>query len=1356
MAKSRNYAKRTLQILFGLSGNQCAAPGCTSPIIAPATEKSDEAIIGQIAHIYAHSDKGPRGNPDMPESERDLPPNLLLLCGVHHPLVDKQEETYPADMLLEWKREHEAKFSPETVEAIKREADFSRHAYYVRMSDQDIEAALDKLRQARVLEEYPTLDEAKRLAETIDAQELAGGSKDTRARSLAWCARIISGGGSMDQAKAILAKSRQLAKTDDADIAEAFLLAPADRPAAMAILAAVGTPAANGAALRIVLRGDDAPAALAWAANAGVDEQNLDADGKHAYMFAALTAHDWNLLSRVASSLTAADFDQAVGLVQLAAMSNMLQAVVAPDLRPILLQGVPFQPADFPLSYDPDAMTKRQQAIALFRRMEEYCQSIGLPGASAAASDYALWLELRDPAIKDNAMARLRVSMRNPDEQLRRINLALKFGIALDIGAIEQRLDQSVQFTGSGTMDDALARFTLVFAQPTAQDRARYFARHRDQLYKHLTKLGLLIAEVQLLGYAGQISTARERLKEAETEGLDSKQVAGLQRMLAEIEGSDPVAMRRAQYEATGDLESLRNLTDAMRQKAMWDDLLPLAQRLFDKTHDIDDCVLVAHTLNELDLYGDLHAFLLANHAIVDQDTNLKAMWAWSLWREGKFASAAQALDALSTFKNTASHRGLRVNIAISSGNWSALSTYCDEVYDDRDNTPAEQLLHAGQLAQAVGNPHAADLVRTAAAKAPDDPAILANAYSQAASGGWEGSAAVAGWIQTAAAKSGADGPIQTMTLKELTDRKPVWDKQLSDVAEQLNVGRIPAFMAAAVLNRSFMELTLLPSMANPAEADARKRAIVYAFSGARQPVAIGRGSTLAVELGALFTLARLGLLDLVFARFKIIIPHSTLGWLFQERGKAIFHQPSRMRDAKLLKQLINSGAIKVLAKGPASNERLAQDIGWDLADMLAAAEKNTAAGAPAVVVRSPPVYRLGSLMEEVADMDAWSGVLVSCGAVLNVMKAKAALTVAEESRARAFLQTQEAPWPNEPAVTADTAFYLDDLSISHLKAAGVLAKIKTAGLKVFVTEDANNDADQFSAMESQSADQLDIIEQIRAKLASGLANGKVQAVRATRAEEDQEFKSHPSYTILQLSEPADALLIDDRFLNQHPHMTYGDRTTPIVCCLDILAHLRGEGVISEEEYRGYRTQLRRFGYQFIPVEEEELRAHLAAATVVAGALVETAELKAIRESLLRARMVRMVQMPLELPAMQRTYVSFMRLVREVWVTSPTEEEAIARGDWILNVSDPRGWASLAQKGLERNWAIYEFAQYALQISGAPVSANLALRERYFAWITSRILNEVEQTQPEVFDWLVARVKELMVSGVEDAMKEKP
>jgi hypothetical protein len=115
---TRNYSKRALKVIFALSGNQCAHPDCKEPIIAAATATSDAQVIGQIAHIYASSDGGPRSKAGLTSAERDSPSNLLLLCPTHHAKVDTQFETYPASLLLQWKEKHEAKFSVSVTNAI--------------------------------------------------------------------------------------------------------------------------------------------------------------------------------------------------------------------------------------------------------------------------------------------------------------------------------------------------------------------------------------------------------------------------------------------------------------------------------------------------------------------------------------------------------------------------------------------------------------------------------------------------------------------------------------------------------------------------------------------------------------------------------------------------------------------------------------------------------------------------------------------------------------------------------------------------------------------------------------------------------------------------------------------------------------------------------------------------------------------------------------------------------------------------------------------------------------------------------------------------------------------------------------
>lgn len=107
---SRNYSKTTLKMLFAFSGNQCARPDCEEPIVASATKFSPAAVIGQIAHIYAHSDGGPRSKPNLTEAERCAFENVLLLCPTHHVGVDTQFATFPEDLLLGWKATHERKF----------------------------------------------------------------------------------------------------------------------------------------------------------------------------------------------------------------------------------------------------------------------------------------------------------------------------------------------------------------------------------------------------------------------------------------------------------------------------------------------------------------------------------------------------------------------------------------------------------------------------------------------------------------------------------------------------------------------------------------------------------------------------------------------------------------------------------------------------------------------------------------------------------------------------------------------------------------------------------------------------------------------------------------------------------------------------------------------------------------------------------------------------------------------------------------------------------------------------------------------------------------------------------------------
>lgn len=104
---ARKNPVKDIKVLFSLSAGRCAFPGCRTCCIEPGTKFDAEVITGKIAHIVAHSDNGPRSDLSMSLADRDSYPNWILLCAVHHDIVDGQPNTYTVAELRSWKEEHE-------------------------------------------------------------------------------------------------------------------------------------------------------------------------------------------------------------------------------------------------------------------------------------------------------------------------------------------------------------------------------------------------------------------------------------------------------------------------------------------------------------------------------------------------------------------------------------------------------------------------------------------------------------------------------------------------------------------------------------------------------------------------------------------------------------------------------------------------------------------------------------------------------------------------------------------------------------------------------------------------------------------------------------------------------------------------------------------------------------------------------------------------------------------------------------------------------------------------------------------------------------------------------------------------
>ena len=97
--------EKDIKLLWGNAGGHCSNPDCRTRVSEVGAD-GEGYLTGEQAHIVARQAGGPRGQDVSGSNSYE---NLVLLCPTCHTRIDKSPEgTYPVEMLLEWKTQHEA------------------------------------------------------------------------------------------------------------------------------------------------------------------------------------------------------------------------------------------------------------------------------------------------------------------------------------------------------------------------------------------------------------------------------------------------------------------------------------------------------------------------------------------------------------------------------------------------------------------------------------------------------------------------------------------------------------------------------------------------------------------------------------------------------------------------------------------------------------------------------------------------------------------------------------------------------------------------------------------------------------------------------------------------------------------------------------------------------------------------------------------------------------------------------------------------------------------------------------------------------------------------------------------------
>ena len=1232
--------------------------------------------------------------------------------------------------------------------------DSTVYGFHSDIVDGELRRRLDRLRKCRVFAEFDAIEETRSLVASLEDGELVLASKEQKRRALCWCARFLSG-EAVSEAESILARMGSV-ECELSSIARSMVKASSgELEEAIGELCAIGTQVAYGAAYISILNSRGIRYANDWLKKAGLEFNSLDSDAKFFYIGRSLGEGYWNDAFIAAEMVQDEDCERSPGLLCAIGDAFLVQAVPDEVRAFLLTQNLPFNAAEFPLGGDSLALRHRRRAMDLYRRLHSVAEELGLEGAAANMDDKALWLRLLDPEQKSKARVELEESIGKQTTFLRRLGLGLQFGVDVDFEWAEREVDRQTALSGGTSPDAAFARFALALSKSTYRSVATYIDEHRKQLLQHLDWKGVYSVEIEMLARAGHTAKAEERLCEAIERGLSEPELLRLRRALTEAAGGDPISERLAAFEESDSMVDLRILVAGFTDAQDWQNACEYGQRLLDISGDLDDARNYLISLYNCERHDEAIRVMESYPALCADNDFLRRLRVQIMFESGRLKQASSALNALRQSSDSPEARELQISMAVVSGDWESLQGFVEAEWSARSDRTGSELLRAGQIAQSIGAVRGRKLVEEAAARADDNPEILVGCFQVASAAGWENSIEVHQWIQRAAELSDGDGPVELVAFHEILEKQRDWERRESTVWELLEKGDTPVFAAGRGLNRSLLSLYLMPALSNLDELDVRRRSMIYAFSGVGGKAKVNP-NVIAMDATALITAEFLNLLGAYIEAFEsIIIPHCTLGWLLGEKAHILFHQPSRVVAARQLRKMIAVGHLHIFDGGEDAPERLVSEVGASLAGLISDASSSEQQDArQRLVVRGGPVHKADSTKMEEADLSEYESYLCSGVAVVDKLVQKGILTRSEAQEARAALSIRESQWVSEAQIADEAVLYLDDLAVSNLQVVGLLSRIHRAGITAYVSSRQVDEADALISYDEKASDVVSIVERLRLRIREGLEADKIRLGKAVRGEDSdgpEHVSSHPTVDMLGLVADADVGVVDDRFINQHISMSVDNVSRPLVTTVDMLNVLVERGSISEHRRQEALTTLRRANFTLTPLTAAELNTLIAASTISEEMLEETAELKAIRESVQRVRMSKMLQAPKELAWLNGVTQACQDCLKEQWKDGLDEETAIARSDWLLALSDVTAWTHCVDDNV--NQLMERYRNWVLVLMTSAAQQQPSVKEVYWRWLDSRVLGPLQEEDPDSYRYVMEWAKK-HVAGIVDACEK--
>lgn len=1251
-------------------------------------------------------------------------------------------------------RDLSKRFRGVTPEKLERIAEVLRRHIgrpKARTSDPSLAEAVERdftqrYRQAHLRAPFPensSDDLFRPLAEEVLARA-ATVSETLRRRILFRASRTAAARGRVSDAQRFFTAGAELKGVDQDLTTRAFLAeAEGDVDAAIRLLRDQQDPESAGVLLAILARGKGDEAALAWLTERCLSPARLGYVGIIALSQIYFRQDGLGKLREALNELSESLITDCPYLLFLRG-AVQLASVFPKSARGFVFGGIPLVVRSAEPNLSDSLLVERLDgAIADFDRLLPMARELGLPAAAQVSESVALWARLLHPHRRDAARRQLSADGVDPPKATRTVQYLLAFDRSFDPGPLGEWLARRESL--GGLADDEL-RAVLVLRLHTGRpaEVAELLGRYRARYQKMLGDAISLSIEVQALARANDSTSARLRLQKGQ-DALDAAVRVSLEAEIEAAEGSDPVATYARLYETTRTPDALKALVRELLVKGDHQALAKYAELLYGDTGDERDIAVAAQAYIRA---GDDKSFVrvIESHRfLLERDREFKRHYAWEMLQAGRHVEASEIVAQLRAQGSAARDLNLESAVAIDTGNWDLLAAPLAAYLAEPARFDAKTLLRAAHLAQASGYAPFEELLNAALAKDNPDAEVLVGAYTIAVEGGLEDRRPETHeWFRRALEASGPEGPIQRFELKEVFKRHIEWTEYSRKINEAIVKGDMPLSVAASGLRTTIVEVVLGNFVRNATIEDPRQRSAIPLFSGRRVPSRVGDIKRIALDVTAVMTLGWMGILGKVLSAFsQVVLPGGLFFELFDGLRRAREFQRTRLARARELQRLLAT-RLRPVRPVIAQSDPLALEVGADLAGLLRSAE-----AASGVVVRPAPVKRLGIDEDRPADLSAFSHQLADTHALLKALRALGAVDQPRDEAAEQYFKLQDAGWDASAAIQKDTPLYLDELAVSYLQTTRLLPIVAATFDNVYVHVSVQEEAAGIEDLERRSSEIAQIIDGIRTAVRTAADAGTVQFAPRTEPSEPEGWPEPSIQSLLSNLLAVDALVSDDRALNKELYaVDRSNHRALLVNTLDLIEELCARGILNDSEKRAARHRLRIGGAVLMPADADEIQT-----AALRSVDFESAEFRAIRESIDLARIRKVVSFPAEAPWFAAVTRASKDAVISLWAVEKNRERAAALADLVLGIRpNAADWVACWGDQVPPQWAETVSRVMTASLALPLELTDAADRSAYNDWLEKRLLEALRATAPDHYAAMVEYVKTLIL-GVGEARR---